>query len=225
MFERLERQGVFLGYAFEDAGTFCFFGSRNVAKDDLSLHFPQFDFAFLKQVHGREVVEASRDRVFEADGHFTSRIGLALVSQTADCIPVLLSGPGFVCALHAGWRGVALNIVAAASEKLAASPANFAAIGPHIRRASFEVGQDVAEQLLRASPFRSSQSDFVYASGQTGKVHFDLTALAKAQLHESFGLTQPLDPGDDTKTSAQFHSFRRDRERAGRQYSFVVLKG
>lgn len=223
MFERLERQNKFLGYMYETPSVFCFFGSRYVSKEDLRVHFPQFEFVFLKQVHGRAVVKASTETAVEADGHFTREPRRALVSQTADCIPILLGGPGFVCALHAGWRGVALNIIGAAKEVLNAE-ANLAVIGPHIRRDSFEVGQDVALRLLSASPPHHDQSEFIYPIENSEKTLFDLTALARAQLRESFATSLPLDPGDDTRTSMDFHSFRRDRERSGRQYSFVVLK-
>ena len=49
-----------------------------------------------------------------ADGHHTSRPGVGLVIKTADCQPILLahtSGKA-VAAIHAGWRGNAMNFPA-----------------------------------------------------------------------------------------------------------------
>jgi YfiH family protein len=223
MFKRLQSRGKFIGYILEDPSVLYFFGSRHLAREDLYVQFPQFEFAFLKQVHGCSIVEADPETALAADGHFTSKPGLALVSQTADCIPILLSGPGFVCAIHAGWRGVALNIIAAARSRLRATPESVA-IGPHIRRRSFEIGMDVAEKLLNSCPPDHSQSAFIYPTDQPDKIFFDLNELVRVQLQYNFTATQPWDTGDDTKSSPEFHSFRRDRERAGRQYSFVVLK-
>jgi copper oxidase (laccase) domain-containing protein len=135
-----------------------------------------------------------------------------LVVQSADCVPILLASKYQVCALHAGWRGVAQNIVAAAGPAFADDPVLFAAIGPHILAPSFEVGDDVAKKLTGAPPSAS------------GKQYVDLSALVRAQLQQTFGAKiRIFECLHDTKTSVDFHSFRRDGAPAGRQYSFVVL--
>lgn len=223
MFKRLELRGKFIGYVFEQAHAFCFFGSRYVNKDDLRVYFPQFEFAFLKQVHGNQVIKADSTQMSQADGHFTKETGLAIVSQTADCAPILLISDQEVCALHAGWRGVASDIVHASKPTFSNPPA-LALIGPHIRKQSFEVGVDVAEQILRAKPEGRTDHEFLFTKPEHGKCRLDLTELIKAQLSHAFPGIEIHDPGDDTMTSQDFHSFRRDREKAGRQHSFVVLK-
>lgn len=223
MFRAMEKNGVFLGYAYESPSNFFFFGSKHLTREALPLHFPKFQFAFLKQVHGREVVQAEPSRALEGDGHFTRTPNLALVSQTADCIPLLMVGTDWVCALHAGWRGVALNIVSASAGLLPDVP-QLAVLGPHIRKHSFEVGPDVATQLASAAPKSTRHEEFVFAHRDPAKHLVDLSVLIRGQLNEAFAGVHILDTGDDTKTSDRFHSFRRDREKAGRQYSFVVIK-
>ncbi len=73
---------------------------------------------------------------------------------------------------------MALNIISEAKNKMPGL--NFAAIGPHILRDSFEVGRDVAEQLVQASP-KPDPSLTVPAPGP-GKLFFDLKRLAELQL-------------------------------------------
>lgn len=74
-------------------------------------------WAEVRQVHGDTVivnaVESPLDRAadLEADGHCTREKGLALLIKTADCQPLLLAAEdgSAVAALHAGWRGNAIN--------------------------------------------------------------------------------------------------------------------
>lgn len=222
MFEQLFDGPRFLGFTLTRGKHFFFFGSRFVTREDLFQLFPQYEFRFLKQIHSRKVVESSVARPLpEADAHFTNQPGVALIAQSADCVPILLASPTHVCAIHAGWRGVAQNIVAAVHETLPLFKPDFAAIGPHIGQLSFEVGDDVAQTLRAASP---SPIPSLTTASVEGKVFFDLKSLVYKQLRTSFNAALPIeDCAEDTKTSARFHSFRRDGAKAGRQYSFVVL--
>lgn len=220
MFKPLRSGDKILGYTFERDRGFYFFGTRHTSREDLARLFPHYHFCFLRQVHGNAIIEARPEETPEADAHFTSVPGRALVSQTADCVPILVQSGEQVCAIHAGWKGVALGIVGQAGDHLKRSNA-FSAIGPHISASSFEVGEDVARKLLQSAP--GAKRDFT-APHSPGKVLFDLRALVLSQLEHAFG------PGltaahmiADTKSDELFHSFRRDRERAGRQYSFVVI--
>jgi YfiH family protein len=225
MFKRKERYGKFIGYSLERDGRHFFFGSRFLPKTSLAGTFPEYEFSFLKQVHGNTVVEADPTQTVEADAQFTSAPGRALISQTADCVPVLLSSRSRVCAIHSGWKGCAQNIVGRTKEVFAGETPTLAAIGPHIMQASFEVGRDVAHQLLKADPTGGNEYDFFGMHEDPGKVYFDLTELVRRQIRAAFGRQiEILECLEDTKTSVQFHSFRRDREKAERQYSFVVIK-
>lgn len=220
MFKPLTKDGNLLGLTCERENHFYFFGSRFVRQADLPVLFPKFRFCFLKQVHGREVIEANPDRMIEADAHFTSAPNLALVAQSADCMPILISSKNQICAIHAGWRGMAQNIIHQTANYL--TPPVFIAIGPHIRSQSFEIGLDVAASLLAAAPNRNLSLTKPLSDPQ--KVLFDLRALAHAQLTASYGANLSVEEClEDTKSNPLFHSFRRDREKAERQYSFVAI--
>lgn len=224
MFKPEMRDGKVIGYRFDDDNAIYFFGTRYLSREKLSEYFPAYQFAFLKQIHSKNVVEASADKSLEADAHYTSQPGVALVSQTADCIPVLLANHERVCAIHSGWKGCAQNIVEAAKSAFPSMPPTRAAIGPHIMKNSFEVGIDVAAQLSSAVPAGFGKENLTVKHSDPAKVYFDLTELVRRQLRGAFGPIASLESLADTQTDLNFHSFRRDRQAAGRNFSFVVLK-
>ncbi len=211
-----------IGFSFETDEAYFFFGTRHGDRATLKEYFPQYEFAYLKQVHGRAVVLADAGIETEADAHYTSKKNLALVSQSADCTPILLANREVACAIHSGWRGTAQNIVAASRVAFAPRSPSAAAIGPHIMKASFEVGLDVASQLSAVLP---GGAELEGTHPDPLKKYFDLTELVRRQLRETFGSDLEIhEQLSDTVADELYFSFRRDKQRAGRQYSFVVLK-
>jgi copper oxidase (laccase) domain-containing protein len=88
-----------------------------------------------------------------------------------------------------------------------------AAIGPGIGECCFEVGPEVAAVFGRAT-------------GDGGKAHLDLAAENRRQLVEA-GVTGERIYASNLCTkclSDDFHSFRRDREAAGRLFSFAGIR-
>lgn len=188
----------------------------------------------VSQVHGAEVRvltaadDPARVRAEDADALLSAVPATPIAVRVADCAPILLADPdtGAVGAVHAGWRGCVAEIVPRAVSLLAehtgTKPARFvAAIGPHIRQAAFEVGEEVAEELERAAP----SLDVVDRSG--AKPHVDLGAIVRAQLVRA-GLPSAHveDVGGCTFAEAdRFHSFRRDGRRSGRHLAVIVARG
>ncbi len=85
---------------------------------------------------------------YVADGLITREPELALVVFTADCVPILLHGPGVVAAVHAGWRGTAKGIAAKAVREMDCDPREIRAfIGPSIGFCCYEVGDEVREAM------------------------------------------------------------------------------
>jgi len=135
--------------------------------------------------------------------------------KTADCIPVLLTDGRLhaIAAVHAGWRGTAAHIVQAAidamKQRFGTNPADLhAAIGPGIGACCYEVGPEVMAQF-----------------GGQGRGHLDLEAENRCQLEDA-GVTPSRIYASHLCTRCradEFHSFRRDREAAGRMYSFVGI--
>lgn len=182
---------------------------------------------YLSQVHGTTVCEVRGDEPaehvlqWEGDALVSSSPGVACGVRSADCIPILIADltTGRVAAVHAGWRGVAANIVRQALAALGGSPQDWiAAIGPHISKAAFEVGDDVARQLAAAS----TTANPVDWRGD-GKPHVDLRAIVRAQLCAEGTRAEHIDDvaGCSYLEPERFFSFRRDGQRSGRHLSAI----
>lgn len=211
MFQIYTFKGLNIGYKFENEDALLFFGNRRGSLDVLAEAFPNLSFSCLHQVHGTQIVAANPNSRPKADGQYTREPGIALVIQTADCLPILFAGAGRIAAVHAGWRGLANRIVV---EALKFGPFSYAAVGPHIRK--YEVGLDVAEQLQGAT-----DSKVVTRHPQPNKAYVNLSAIALDHLKS---LETDLLP-DDTLTSEEFYSYRRGKDKSDRQFSFVALRG
>lgn len=118
--------------------------------------------ATLDQVHGRDVVAVAPGAAPpsgrpKADALVSSDPSVAIAVRAADCVPLLLADrrTGAVAAVHAGWRGTAAGVAAAAVEALqrglGVKPRDLvAAIGPTIGACCYEVGRDVADAFAAA---------------------------------------------------------------------------
>jgi polyphenol oxidase len=212
MFQERKFENNIVGFEARKGNALFFFGTRFATTENLPKIFPNLRFAYLSQVHGNKVVTADPEMTLEADGHRTQETNLALVIQTADCLPVLASSADEVVAMHAGWRGLASKII---DEGLKSSKFEDAAVGPHIRAQSFEVGLDVADQL------REFGEAPILPHPDLQKRYVDLSAIASKQLKAHRVIPEIL--SHDTFTSPLFYSYRKGKEKAQRQYSFVAL--
>ena len=122
------------------------------------------------------------------DGLITNTPGVSLVVFTADCTPILLqdSVTGAVGAVHAGWRGTALDIAGKAVEKMAAEfgchPAHIrAAIGPNIGPCCFETDADVPQAMV--DTFGDEAKAWIRAVGD--KYYVNLKAINALALRRA----------------------------------------
>ncbi|MBI3974841.1 MAG: peptidoglycan editing factor PgeF [Armatimonadetes bacterium] len=143
------------------------------------------------QVHGGEVAvvgRADRGRKVEgADGLVSAEPDVILAIHAADCVPILLWDPrrGAVGAVHAGWRGTAAGVAAAAvatmRQAFGTEPADLrVGIGPAIGPCHYEVDTPVAEAFA-AWPCASS----VLRPGRPGYWHLDLVEANRRMLEEA----------------------------------------
>lgn len=172
----------------------------------------------LQQIHSSEVLLA-HDRAGcagEGDALITKVPGVTVSVRTADCYPVLLVDPEVraVAVVHAGWRGTAGRIVLKTLARMqwefgTDAGKAFAAIGPGIGECCYEVGGEVAAHF-----------------GMSGATKLNLAEENRKQL-ASAGI------GDShietlqycTRCNAtKFHSYRRDKEAAGRMISFIGVE-
>ncbi|AVQ00160.1 peptidoglycan editing factor PgeF [Ahniella affigens] len=185
---------------------------------------------WLRQVHGTAVVRIEATHAVseapEADAAITPTAGVVLAIQTADCLPILLcdrSGQT-LGAVHAGWRGVALGAIEACVHAMGADPQDLLAwIGPGIGPDAFEVGADVRDAMLAASPneiIAAHRAAFRPRAEHPGKWWCDLPQLAALRLR-ALGLSSiHIEPACTVTDSDRFYSHRRDRV-TGRMVSLI----
>lgn len=196
---------------------------------------PGASLATVFQVHSADAVIAERawplDERPHADAMVTNQPGLLLGILTADCAPVLFADAeaGVVGAAHAGWKGAFGGVTdqtIAAMERLGADRRRiFAAIGPCIARASYEVDSSFAERFWH----QADENERFFAAGRPGHYQFDLEAYVVHRLAQA-GLRRIEALGLDTYSDEhRFYSFRRATHRGepgyGRQMSLIGLPG
>ncbi len=189
---------------------------------------PGRDLCHVHQVHADNVVWASTNAPFDnsikADAIATDDPGKVVSVRVADCVPILLATEDgkMVAAIHAGWRGVIANILAAAiavlREKSADTPL-LLAIGPSIGLDSFEVGGEVLDEFQKAfgskAPLRRRTD---------GKGHVDLKKCLELQAASCGIAPERVDVSTSCTflESDEFFSHRRENGVTGRMAAIIA---
>ena len=182
------------------------------------------NLATLHQIHSDTVVSAAGRSGCLGDGDalLENTPGLLVAVKTADCIPLLMVDPVHraVAAVHAGWRGTAKRIAARAvaqmEKEFATRPDDLhVAIGPGIGKCCYQVGPEVAAEFAAYDPaLRDS----------TQPVFLDLGEINRQQLADAgVDETRIYCAAICTMCDQDFHSYRRDKQHAGRMLSVVGI--
>lgn len=210
---------------------------ENIKRFGEAVRFDPESVISLPQIHSNEVIEVDLSMTGEGyfkpphtscDGYVTSEKGIVLGVKTADCVPILLEAEDCkgniiaVSALHAGWRGTALEIAAEGVRKLVAMGAEperiRAAIGPSIDYCCFEVGEDFTALVAEISgkEWKPISRD--------GKLYEDLKARNRNILLENGLLNQNIDLCDECTCcmADKYYSHRRMKGQRGTMLSVIV---
>lgn len=190
---------------------------------------------FVEQAHGINGVTIDADTEstgavtyvpVEADFLVTTQKRYALSVVTGDCLPVIIYDPfvGALAVAHAGWRGSSQHVV---EHALGALQQNYDVepkhchvyFGPAGQTCCYEVKQDFLEQLAHDALAQECLVE------REGKWFFSLSTYNKRQL-EIAGV-KPTNISTEymvcTICSPKYFSYRRDREKAGRQVTYAVM--
>lgn len=155
----------------------------------------------------------------EADGSCTAEKQLALLIKTADCQPILLTNSGgtAVAALHAGWRGNAMNFPAAAVARFcktyATEPRDVLAVrGPSLGPAAAEFINFEKEWSPEFRPWFNEQ-----------RRTMDLWRLTRHQLTQAGVLPEHIFGLDLCTHSLHDVFFSHRRGHLGRQGSLIWI--
>ncbi len=189
---------------------------------------------FLQQVHSTAgiVVDEPEFKTFkpfthEGDFLMTKLPHVGLGIMTADCLPIIFFDKAnhAVAIAHAGWRGSVAGIAKKTVERMQqafkTNPKNIDVFfGPCAKMCCYEVGTDFVSQLDDVT--RASQ----VLKKRGGRLFFDVLHYNQLQL-EGAGVKKEalgLDYNVCTICDANFFSYRRQKENAGRQMTVVSLK-
>ncbi len=193
--------------------------NRNFVANSISTSVE--NIAFANQVHGNKVIEVSEGGTYEGvDGFITTKQGVTLAIQVADCAAVLLADEAnkIIGAVHAGWRGAEAGIVPKVIHRMISKGANVdfikVFVSPCISQSKFEVGEEVAEK------FPDEFVDRVHFE----KPHIDLKGFINHQLIESGISVEHIEIDSHcTFSDSEFYSYRREKEKSGRLMGIIKL--
>ena len=127
-----------------------------------SLSLPVSAIQFMNQTHGDEIaiVDAISEIDPSCDALITTTPGFALAVLVADCIPLLLSSPSVVAAVHVGRKGLVNGITLKVIAHMLALGATsiHAQLGASICGECYEVPADMAEEVSLMHPSAFSQT-------------------------------------------------------------------
>ena len=172
---------------------------------------------FMNQVHGDRIalIEEVTDEIPTADALVTGIPGIALAVMVADCIPLLLSSPESVAAVHVGRKGLVNEVTRktiSLMRDMGASEIK-AIIGPSICGSCYEVSDDVFQEVVAVHPTAESRTT-------QGTLALDLpTALINVLKDEGIEVSNE---SLCTVESSEHFSYRRDGI-TGRQAGVIWL--
>lgn len=146
---------------------------------------------WVSQVHGAGVFDADAwlpgDEISVADALITTKVGRALVIQTADCMPIVLLGADakVLGVVHAGWRSLLLGVIENtidAMEHKYAGGISHVWIGPSIGTMAFEVGVEVREAFVESNP--DYEHFFTVKKDCSDKYLVNLVGIANHKLRD-----------------------------------------
>ena len=167
---------------------------------------------WLNQTHSNRVTLLNDDNDYQCDSDaaISRKKGQIAVVMTADCLPILLCNRdgSEVAAIHAGWRGLADDIISNTLSKMSSDASQLMAwIGPAISQRRFEVGEDV----YRLFADKNRNSTAFFNANRPGHWLCDLSGLAEQALSQN-GITQiHLSGWCSYENASRFYSYRRNK--------------
>lgn len=209
---------------------------RNLYKE---LNLPYKGFSKIEyQAHSDlvERVEESNEFHNNIDGLLTNKKGISLSLRFADCTPILFYDPikNAIGNIHSGWKGTVQKIGQKGLLKMIKEydcdvKDIICLIGPCIGVCHFEVGEDVKEIFENTFCYLGNLSSFIKKGEkkEEGQKYFIDTTLINRMLLEEIGVPSQNIIESNICTvcnKEQMHSYRADKENAGRNTAIIGLK-
>ena len=140
--------------------------------------------------NGGDGIQRPLDENAPYDGLITNEKNLLLCTVEADCVPVYFYDPvkEVIAMVHSGWKGTVQKISEVTIKKMCAEfgckPENMkVAIGPHVCKDCYEVGQDVFEEF--AQSFDKSEMERIFSRKNEEKYLLNLQEAVKLTVKKN----------------------------------------
>lgn len=230
-FPNLNIPHAFLGREYNFAST--------LSSDELSSQYKKVEtilevdkIALVHQTHSNKVKMVTKENyrdMEECDGMLTNEKGIALATKVADCQEILLydAKKKVIGNIHSGWKGtlgrIVINAITLMQEEYSSNVKDIQVyFCPSICQECFEVKEDV--YLL----FKDSFDDIVvdqYIRYEKDNYYIDTIGINEELLLKEGILKENITNSHlCTKCfSNLFHSYRVDKENAGRNLAVICL--
>ena len=167
------------------------------------------------------------------DGLITNEKNLLLCTVEADCVPVYFYDPikEVIAMVHSGWKGTVQEISEVAIQKMrdtfACNPADImVAIGPHICKDCYEVGQDVFDEFTQA--FTKNELQKIFLRKNEEKYLLNLQEAVKLTLLKNGIQKKNIFPTSICNFHSQieghsFCSYRRTKSATQRMLTAIMM--
>ena len=141
----------------------------------------------LHQVHSKRSIFIDKNFKFKkkikADAVITDQAKIPIAVLTADCVPILLydNKRNMIAAIHAGWKGafkgIINNVINIMIKKGCNKKDIYAAVGPCIGRASYNVKDDFKKKFLK-----KNKKNKIFFNTRKNEIYFDLPNYVRSLL-------------------------------------------
>jgi YfiH family protein len=182
-------------------------------------------WTMMRQVHGADVGDADAlapgSEVRAVDALVSTSTDRPLVVLTADCVPLVIAGATALAVVHAGWRGVAADVVGRTVEAMLATGEERvhlrAMVGPSIGPCCYAVGEEVRLAIASVSAQAPTTT-------RDARPSVDLVGACAERL-ATFGIELDTSAWECTSCGAGgWFSHRRD-PMSGRQATIALRRG
>jgi len=202
---------------------------KNIEKFLTQHSIPRSSLVTMSQIHSANIKLVTKKdikkRLNNTDGMITTDKNITLATVTADCLPVVFYDEVnyFLGIVHAGYKGILKGIIRKAIQKLAENGANKAKIKVHIGPSIGICCYSIPEGRLKA--FEKKFGDLSYATRNEGEnIYISLSEIAKrVAINEGVNKKNISVVNKCTKCSAEYFSFREDRQNTGLNITVTKL--
>lgn len=198
-------------------------GLKNI--DNIKKWFHVSEVGYLNQVHS-DLVHIYNREIRDGDALITNEKGIAIGVFTADCVPIIIFDKKnkVAAAVHSGWRGtiksICINAINRMIKEFNTSIEDLLIyIGPHNQNCCYEVSEELINDFKSLSLYENSNIS------EDRKLNLQKCILI--QLN-SLGVNEhqvkTLDICTFCNADYSMHSYRKDKEKSGRMFSFILLR-